>query len=236
MATTYDNKAFTIALGLFVLFLAVYAVMQSPLFQLRAVELVGAERVLPEDVILAGKIELGANLFSINLRELRRSLERIPLVDEARLARKFPGTLIVEISERRPLAYVSADGGIWAVDAEGYALFKVDRLSMAAPVVTASPPVAVTIGERIDHRPLASALRFVDALSVKSRSNLSEVHAEEGGITAYSRDRVTIALGGGGDAIEQARVLEALLEKIDAEGLSVSRIDVSRPRAPVLQR
>src|SRR5690606_3425006 len=82
--TTYDNKGFTIAIGLFALFLAVYAVMQSPLFQLKAVELAGAERLSLEDVLAAGKLELGDNLFSINLRELRRSLEQIPLIEEAR--------------------------------------------------------------------------------------------------------------------------------------------------------
>lgn len=236
MATTYDNKGFTIAMGLFALLVAVYAAMQSPVFRLRSVELVGADRLMLEDVLAAGGLELGANLFSINLREVRGALERIPLVDEVRLKRDFPATLVVEVSERRPVAYLSASGGIWAVDVQGYVLFKADRLTMSAPVVTVSPPVEPTIGERIDHPPLASALRFVAALSVKSRSNLSEVHAQETGITAYSRDRITIALGGGGDEVEQARVLEALLEKIDAEGLSVSRIDVSHPRAPVLQR
>lgn len=236
VASTYDNKWFTIAMGLFVLLLAVYAVLQSPLFDLRAIELVGADRVSPDDILRTGELEIGANLFSINLRELSQSLERIPLIEQVRLRRQFPGTLVVTVAERRPIAYLSTEGGIWAVDANGYPLFKVDRMSLAIPLVTAAPPVAPVIGESIDHEPLRGALRFVEALSVKTRSNLSEVHAEPGGITAYSRDRVTIALGGGGDAAEQARVLEALLDKIDAEGLSVSRIDVSRPRAPVLQQ
>ena len=234
-ATAYDNKAFTIALGLFVLLLAVYSVLQSPLFSLKSVELRGAERLTPDDILAAGGLRLGDKLFSINLRDLARALEQNPLVEEVRLGRRIPGTLKVAVVERRPVAYLSAENGIWAVDARGIPLFAADRLSMAIPVVTAEPPVAPQAGVRVEHANLEAALRFIEALSVKSRSGLSEVHAGPGGVTAYSRDRLTIALGLDADPGEQARVLEALLEKIEAERLAVSRIDLSRPKAPVIQ-
>lgn len=235
MAATYSNKGFTIALGLFVLLLAVYAVLQSPLFQLRTIELVGAERLTPEDIARAGNLEVGVNLFAFSLRDLTAAIEQNPLVESVRLSRRVPGRLVVRIEERRPVAYLSSGAEIWAVDAVGHPLFTSERMSMAVPVITLDPPAVVAPGARLWDPHLANALGFIGALSVKARSNLSEVHSEPTGLVAYSRDGVTIRLGIGGDVAEQARVLDALLEKIDDGNLKVSRIDLSSPRAPVLQ-
>lgn len=55
----------------------------------------------------------GENLFRLPLGEIRRGLEKIPLVDRVEVVRQFPGQLLVRITERRIIAILNNK---WAID------------------------------------------------------------------------------------------------------------------------
>jgi cell division protein FtsQ len=62
------------------------------------------------------------NLLSLNLVELRKSIEQIPWVSEAAVRRTLPNKLTIEITERRPIAYAKVDATTLLVDDEGVLL------------------------------------------------------------------------------------------------------------------
>lgn len=55
----------------------------------------------------------GENLFRLPLGDIRKALEKIPLVDRVEVIRQFPGTLVVRITERRIIAIFNNK---WAID------------------------------------------------------------------------------------------------------------------------
>lgn len=66
-------------------------------------------------------IETGAPLLGVDPREAKRLLEKTTWVRRADIQRRFPGTISIRLTERRVVARLSGDGGVW-IDDEGAAL------------------------------------------------------------------------------------------------------------------
>lgn len=119
--------------------LATWYVLGSPHFDLSgpdAIILSGNHFVSQADI--ASAIGAGAepNLFRLSLDDVRRDVESIPWVQSVSLRRVFPNRVQVDVTERRPVAYVNTGNGLKLVDAEGVLLEKPAEASFDFPVVT----------------------------------------------------------------------------------------------------
>jgi cell division protein FtsQ len=87
---------------------------------------------------VAAAIGAGAqpNLFRLSLGEARRQVEAIPWVRSASLRRVYPDRLEVDVTERKPTAFVNLGGGVKLVDADGVTLEKPADSSFDFPVLT----------------------------------------------------------------------------------------------------
>jgi cell division protein FtsQ len=90
-------------------------------FRVRHVEVRGA-RYTPASQIVA-RLDLDTT-FSIwnDLAPLEARVRGHPQVETVRIARRFPGTLVVRLEERVPIALVPTANGLRAYDADGRAL------------------------------------------------------------------------------------------------------------------
>ncbi|HLI30004.1 MAG TPA: FtsQ-type POTRA domain-containing protein [Terriglobia bacterium] len=75
------------------------------------------------------------NLFSLNLTAESRRLERIPWVKSATVSRLFPNRLVVNVVERKPLAFASVSGRLMLVDKKGVFLERPEKAAFDFPVV-----------------------------------------------------------------------------------------------------
>ncbi|NKB24509.1 MAG: FtsQ-type POTRA domain-containing protein [Kiritimatiellae bacterium] len=64
------------------------------------------------------------NLFDVDIRQVRKDLESVPLIKSVTVQRRVPDTLIINIIERTPVARLShrVKGFYLAIDREGYVL------------------------------------------------------------------------------------------------------------------
>jgi len=117
-----------------------------------------------------------ATIFSIDTDALEESLLALPEVTEAKISRRLPGVLKVEVTERQPVAWVACrslgiqerdrDSGL-LVDADGVvfpcaseALWRhADRLPVM--VVQSADPSEIIEGEELSHKGLTYALQLV---------------------------------------------------------------------------
>jgi cell division protein FtsQ len=103
-----------------------------PVFALHRVDVRGELRHVSEaSVKLVANRGVRGNFFTVELDEVRAAFEKLPWVDEARVSRRWPDTLVVELVEHAPLArwndskLVSAEGEVFNAAAEA----KLPRLS-----------------------------------------------------------------------------------------------------------
>ncbi|MCU0618620.1 MAG: FtsQ-type POTRA domain-containing protein [Gemmatimonadaceae bacterium] len=107
-------------------------------FHLQRVELVGARYLPPTDVAAALGADTAASVFDDAAAYASRVVA-LPLVASAEVERKLPGTLVVRIAERTPVALIATEGGLRAVDTAG-TILPIDPVAtpVDAPVVGAA--------------------------------------------------------------------------------------------------
>lgn len=98
-------------------------------FKVGTVEVVGNSRYQASEVIAATGVELGDNLVLLDkYRIARRVYTELPYISEARINRKFPSTLLVEVTETKALASIQGAGGYWLINAGEKLLEAVDGI------------------------------------------------------------------------------------------------------------
>jgi len=92
------------ALGLLVYGTASWVVAQ-PWFALKAIEVkTPVQHVTEAQIRLVAERQVRGTFFTVDLDQVRNSLEKLPWVSEARVERHWPDTLVVSLVEHVPLA------------------------------------------------------------------------------------------------------------------------------------
>lgn len=91
--------------GALLLYGMVSWLLAQPIFALRSIEVAApVGHVTQAQVQLVADRHVRGNFFSVDLDQLRGAFEKLPWVREARVARRWPDTLVVSFSEHVPLA------------------------------------------------------------------------------------------------------------------------------------
>ncbi|MDE7261349.1 MAG: FtsQ-type POTRA domain-containing protein [Oscillospiraceae bacterium] len=101
-------------------------------FKVEEIEVVGAVRYQAEDIISASGVEPGDNLILLNRYQVsQRIYTNLPYITDVRPKPKFPGTLVIEVTETRPVAAIEGGGAWWLVNSEGKVLDMLDAVTAA---------------------------------------------------------------------------------------------------------
>ena len=117
--------------------------MWSPLFmrrmayfRVRRIEILGAHYVAPSDILSRLNVDTLASIWDPT-KPLAARIATHPEIATAQVERKLPGTLVVQVTERVPVALVPASNGFLVYDARGEALpIDPTRVSVDAPVLS----------------------------------------------------------------------------------------------------
>jgi cell division protein FtsQ len=93
----------------------------TPRFGLAALEVEGLRLLRGEDVLRASGLQLGDNIFAVDLEEVVRRLEEECWIREALVGRKPPDRLMIHLVERQRLAWIDL-GQTYGIDGEGVLL------------------------------------------------------------------------------------------------------------------
>ena len=105
-------------------------------FRVRHVEVQGASALAKADIAKAAGIYQNQPLMGLDLGELRRHVEQVGWVKEARIVRLLPDTLVVVVVERRQLAVWQHAGRQYVIDEHGQVIPEADaRRFTALPLV-----------------------------------------------------------------------------------------------------
>jgi len=212
-----------VLLVLLTVFGAGYLVLFSPLLGVRTVEVVGVRSLSAGDVRAAAAVPEREPMLRVDLEEIRRRVKQLSLVADVRVDRSWPSTLVVEVTERVPVAVFKAEDGQWLVDATGLAY------TPATSEEATGLPELVVPRAVPDDPATAVAVRVLTVLPERVRQELLAV-------TAHSPHDVRLTLsagrevrwGGARDAERKAAVLDVLLSRPGKV------YDVSAPELPTV--
>ncbi len=111
-------------------------------FRLRKVEIRGVRYTPIEEVLRRLGVDTTRSVWD-PLAPLAERVRTHPEVEDVTVTRQLPGTLVIDVTERRPVALVPRPEGLRAVDERGIQLpLDASRTPVDAPVVTAAPSTA----------------------------------------------------------------------------------------------
>jgi cell division septal protein FtsQ len=188
----------------------------SPRFGLAVIDVAGNERVSREELLALAGVEGGENVFSLPLADVERGALRSPWIASARARRELPDRLVLEVTERRPIAVVLVDGVPYLAGADGrpFKRAAVDAGECEGLLVVSGLPRAL-FAANAD----AAAALVRDAIATTAayqknaeRPPVGEARVERGGTTLFTLEgAVALRLG-----TARGDELAARLERFDA--------------------
>jgi cell division protein FtsQ len=96
-----------------------WGLTRTPLLDVDHIEVAGAANSGAEAVVATSTIERGGALVTAPLGRAADRIAALPWVETVEVSRRWPGTVVIEVVERRPVAYVPATKGVVLVDRAG---------------------------------------------------------------------------------------------------------------------
>lgn len=218
---------------------------RSGMVDVQTVEVLGATRSGEAAVLEQVGPVVGEPLPFVDTAGAQRRIGELPLVLQVDITRRWPRTLVVEVTERRPVAAVPVDGGYALLDDEAVSVGTVPEPPDGLPVVRVDPAAgpgplgaARAVAEALPPD-LAERTREVSAASIADVRLVVDADPASGPDDDPSSDPAgesdagkpdagrEVRWGAAGDDAAKAEVLLMLLATVDARVY-----DVSAPGAP----
>ncbi|NWG45274.1 MAG: FtsQ-type POTRA domain-containing protein, partial [Alphaproteobacteria bacterium] len=186
---------------------------------LQRITIRGRTNVESDEIIEALQLDLGQSILHVDLEAARARVEAIDWVESATVMRMLPGTIHIELHERRPFAIWRTREGDALIDRAGTVITRHDVTQFAGLPFVVGPGAERTAGELIeilDRQPLLKA-RVVAAVRMGGRR--WDLRLDNG---------ITVRLPDSG--VEEAiRELVELNAQHDILGRSIRSIDLRFP-------
>jgi cell division protein FtsQ len=216
--------------------LAVLAV-RSPLLDVDTVDVRGAGRTDPDAIVAAAGIAPGDPLVWLDLGAAAARVRALPWIDDVALRRSWRGDVVVEVTERRPVALVAVGNRVALVDAD-------DRVLEVQPAAGASIPPGLVELRGLRSLP-APGKRLYPAGAAGLRAQLPPELgmrlvaidlARSGDVVLVLLDAPEVRLGDLDDLAAKGAAAVAVLRSLEGELDAVRYVDVRAPATPTAGR
>lgn len=215
-----------VAVAALILAASLVAATHTSLFAADAIRVRGIHHLTKGEVLRASGLERGMNVFHLDAAAVEARIERDPWVARATLTKELPGTVILTIRERVPVAVVN-DGSVERLVADDGVLLGVGAPS-SLPRIVADEGATTT-----DPAAVRGAAVALSAMRPAIRHQIAFVHLlPDGGLGLELRSGVPVVYGVPDDPAAKAQALAAMLRYADRTGERYTSIDVSVPTAP----
>lgn len=217
------------AIALVLCLLLVWVVFFSPLLAVRSIEVEGADLTDAQEVREQLSEFEGVPMTRISERAVMDSVGELPQVRSVTVQTMPDNRLVVQLTERVPVAAVE-DGDSWSlVDQDGTVLRTVsDQEEVTVPVIEGGADVLGT-------EEFTSVAEVLSTLPSSLLEQVSSARAESNSTVDLELDgEITVRWGDSSRGALKAEVLAQLVEASDQTG-AVSIYDVSSPEHPVLE-
>ena len=186
---------------------------------------------LSEDrIFFKSGVQLGENIFKLDLKKSKDSLIQEPWIKEVEIKRVIPNRIIISIKERKPVAIVHIGEEYFSSTKEGIVLSEIDRPEegFSLTLVLGLELDGIKIGEIIGKPEFRTALESINSAEVILPKKFCRVEILSPGdfMICNKDDTLKVRVNGPEGVINKENLLREALEKIDREKLLVEYIDI----------
>jgi cell division protein FtsQ len=200
----------------------------SPALAVRSIEVRGVVHSRIQNLLRAGGLEEGMNIFSVHGAEVARKLQKHAWIRQARVERVVPDRIVVEVEEYIPQAMISLEG-LYFVDDQGEVFKHVQPGElMDLPLITGISREAFRADPQRSRQLVVDALKALEQFKraqCMEKRRVAEIHVDE--LMGYTLilDPSALSVRFGWIAIEQQiPTFCAVLQEIDRQKLQASSV------------
>jgi len=153
----------------------IHYVRTSPRFEIKKIEVAGLKRVEETQVLAQAHLPDDANVFAVNLDELRERVEALKWVRFANVKRVLPDKIAINIVERQPVGLARVRKQVLQFDTEAELLDRDHGTGMNAPILDGLKPN----DREGNKKKVVIYSRILEELH--GQSDLSEIHINDDG-------------------------------------------------------
>lgn len=216
---------------------SLWGLTRTPLLDVDHVDVRGATNSGAAAVLRTSGVHRGSAIVTVALGRAAHRIAALPWVETVEVHRRWPGTVVIDVVERRPVAFVPANKGVVLLDRVGRQLATVD-VPPAKLLRVDVAPIRPKLGADVASGPRAVldlAGTLPDALADRIVALRPEKDGTVTGTVKLKNGASAVVLLGapiqtGAKWLALATILE------DADPARLVQIDVRVPGAPALTR
>lgn len=206
-------------------------ILRSPDLRIRETVVKGCQELTEKEILTLASVRSSANLLTINRDAIARRIRANPWVREVFVGREFPCRLVIVVRERKAVALLERDEGLYLVDGEGTPFKKLETGEESdLPVLT-----GCVRGGILDGALVKKSLSLLNDLAgIKDGPEIgkvSEIHGNETfGLSLFADTGLCLQLGFDGYENKLKR-LTSVMADLDRKNLRTGflLIDLSDP-------
>jgi len=190
----------------------------------------GNDCLSEDEIFYKSTIQLGENIFKLDLKKSIDSLKQEPRIKEVEIKRVIPNKIIISLKERKAAAIVHIGEEYFFSTKEGIVLSKIDRPEEGfdLPLLSGLEIDEIKIGEIIDKPEFRTALESINSAEVilPKRFCRVEILSPDDFMICNKDDTLKVRVNRPEVIINKENLLRESLEKIEREKLLVEYIDI----------
>ena len=202
-------------------------------FQVEDVKVQGTVKFDTSYVVKLADVPPKTHMFLVDTEKIKENVETEPYLQVESIAKDYPKTLVIKVSERTPKALILYADKYWLIDGEANVLEMLDaQPAQQYPVVNGIAINSVNLGKPIDTEDtfkisvlsdILKELEAKDLFSTISTIDLSDVN----NIKMQSYDGMTIKFGQSDKIADKMKWIKKMLPKLAADGNTSGVYDVT---------
>lgn len=223
-----SSTVFISLLLLLVVLLAAFLFINSSFFIVGTVAVEGSNYLSAQEICQIAGVPERVNIFRLNTGEIRERLTGDLRIAKVEVERRFPATIAITVTERKPTAFLASGFGFVEIDSQGVVLAAHKNIkAVKVPVITGLRTGNVFVGDKVAIDQIQPVLKYLAALDEITLNQLAEVNVDGGKLSAYTTASVYLRLGNTDRMEEKAKLTVNILREITEKKLSVDSVDLT---------
>ena len=213
---------------------------KNGLFNITSIDVVGNKKLSKEQVIRASGGTTNENIFKVSLKNMEINLKRHPYIKEAKVKRKFPDKLVVDIVERREKfsipymeSYVYSDGESFILRIENEP--DVEKVPIIIGMNIEKPQIGneIVLEKGKDIEELENFIKIADEVKLLEQVKSIDFSKKEN-IDINLRNGIKVAFGPLNNVKYKLSYLYSILEDVSKKDLNCKYIYFNKGENPII--
>ncbi|MBS4540084.1 FtsQ-type POTRA domain-containing protein [Clostridium sp. D2Q-11] len=219
--------------------LFIIVLTQTTFFHIKNIDIEGNNVLNDEKVLLASGLNIGENVFKIDIDTAENNLLRHPYIKDVEINRRFPDRVNVELKERKETLVYNNNGTYIYIDNEGYVLNILSELKeKQLPILKSDEKIIVKTSEKINFEKFAPIKKILQMLNLCNKNKYSfviqSIVQKEDDITLVLNSGTNIAFGRLNDIEYKLRLIDEIVNDLQKKEILAKEIHLNKGKNPII--